>query len=493
MLNWLLTNVPSLSSAGPWLSRKGALYAVLLGFVFAIFLISIGCIPSIPAEVETNMPWWRISYLVGFPAAFIILWLLVTQSYLRTGRGTKIGLAYDGHKVNVADWKRTRATLRDLLKNGQIKSRVSLRFVPFRATTIDERATVYMKRYQFTILTAVQQSPALEETGRGDDQQPVFSKINLRIATKAAARQFLQVTLKHSLEIIQKRKAGPTLADVLEADAHNLHDMMLLFVASHCFLQKEYKDSSAILGYLDKSLSQIMDPDQNPRRQIRWLAMESCLLPTEFSVLEIPSYDRLMDIREFAETALPYFNDSYLVPIGLARIRFLTGDVEGAIKLTEQYGKKIDEIRGSGKELTDRVLPTYNLNWGFLSFIQGHWVNAYNAYNDMLSVETYRKENWNEYIDFIDYVNNLELYDGICYLQCLYRLIAKKAVTHELRDAALIWVSEDESRKELRTLLSRNYPSLINKSEEKDRRREQQRHIKQRSKRKRKPRKKKRG
>jgi len=485
--------LPSFSSVGPWLSKKGALYAAITGLIVASFLIKLDCMPSSPADPKsTTLPLWHITYLVGFPVLFVFLWFVGTQNYLNTGAGTKIGLAYDGHAINIADWKRTRTTLRDLLKNGQIKNRVSLRFVPFSSCRTGEHANKYMKRYGFTILTTVRQSPALEQSNIEGDQHPAFTNINLRIVTKAEEKQFLETTLKHSLEIIKKRRAGPALADILDAQAQNLHDMLLLFVASHCFLQKNYKDSNAILRHLDQSLSSMTRPDQSPRSQIRKLAMESCLALTGFSHREIPPLDKLIEIRDFAETALPYFDDSYLVPVSLARIRFLTDDLDGAIELTKRYGEKIEEIKKSGQQLTSRVLPSYFLNLGFLSFVQGHWVNAYNAYHEMLSVDAYRNENWEGIIEFIVYVETLERYEGICYLRTLYRLIAKKEVSAELRAAAHEWVNQDESRKELKTLLSRNYPSLAKKSEEKVGTREQQRKTKQRSKRKKKPRKKKR-
>lgn len=492
VMDFIIRLFPGITSFGPWLSKKGIIYAVILGIALAFFLIAVGFIPTPPADPEaTTFPLWHVLYLIGFPVLLVGLWFFLTQAYLRTGQGTKIGLAYDGHAVDIIDWKRTKNKLCNLLKNGKIKNRVILRFVPLSYCTEGELADKFKKRYGFSILITVQQSPLLKNDSN-NAQHPIPMKITLRIATKAAEQQFLQTTLRHSLEIIQKRRVGPVLADILDARAHNLHDVLLLFVASLCFLQKRYKDSSAILRHLDQSLSLIMRPDQSPRSQIRKLAMESCLAPTGFSHGEIPPPDKLIEIRNFAETALPYFDDSYLVPVSLARIRFLTDDLDGAIELTKKYGEKIEEIKKSGQQLTSRVLPSYFLNLGFLSFVQGHWMNAYNAYRNMLSIDEYRKENWEGIIEFIDYVETLDRYEGICYLRTLYRLIANQSIPAELRAAAQDWVNQDDSRKELRTLLSRNYPSLAKKSEERVGTREQQRKTKQRSKRKKKERKKKR-
>jgi len=492
-MDFIIKLFPGITSLGPWLSKKGAVYALLLGLATAAFLMYGNCIPLPPENTkDTALPVWQIAYLIGFPLLFVVLWFGVTQIYLRSGQGTKIGLAYDGHAVDIRDWKRTKAKLCDLLRNGKITNRVTLRFVPISACTEEKRANEFMKRYAFTILTTVRQSPSIKNDSN-NAQHPIPVHINLRIVTKAAEKQFLQTTLNNTLAIIQKRETGSTLADVLDAQAQNLHDMMLLFVASHCYLQKKYEDSNAILRYLDDSISSIMKPDQSSRQQIRLLAMECCLRPAQFSIKEIPPLDRLMEIRESAEAASSFFDDSYFVPIGLARIRFVTGDIEGAIELTKKYGDKIEQIRASGQKLTNRVLPSYYLNLGFLSFIQGYWMNAYKAYCDMLSAGAYREENWQAIIDFIDYVAGLERYDGICYLQTLYRLIARKPVPAATQETAQEWVEKDDSRQELRKLLSRNYASLPKGSSQKAlKSKKQGGKSKQRSKRKGRPRKRKR-
>jgi len=46
MEQFILRYVPSLSSAGPWLSKKGAIYVSIIGFALACLLIKLGCIPS---------------------------------------------------------------------------------------------------------------------------------------------------------------------------------------------------------------------------------------------------------------------------------------------------------------------------------------------------------------------------------------------------------------------------------------------------------------
>ncbi len=456
MHEFILKRLPSLSSFGPWLSRRGVLYAGVAGFAAAILFITLGIIPSDrPDATVLRLPFWKAIYAAGFPLAFMAFWLVATQSYLRTGRGTKIGLAYDGHAVDVADWKRTCDTLRDLLMNGEIRNLVALRFVPFSIAKAPERADEFMKKYGFAILTAVQESPGTRGAQKGKHQ-----RINLRILSKAEQQQFLKTTLQHYSEILRRRGVGDSLIEVLDAQARNLYDMMLLFVASHLYLTGKYRDAAAILKHLDNLLSVIMRADERPRTEIRWLDMNCRLREAEFRCRAIPEPAMISDIRKFAESALCYFDDSPAVPIALARIRFFDGDVQGAIELTDRFLQKIAEVKKAGQEISDKAWVCANLNHGFLSFIQGHWVNAAKAYSNMLARQAYAREDWNIIIEFADYVADLGCFEGTRYLQVLYRLLAQKPVPTDLLTGAQDWVNTDDSRRELNYLLRRNYASL---------------------------------
>jgi len=480
----LLKLIPNFSSTNFWISPKGAIGALVIGLTVAGGLIKLGCIPSVPL--------WNIITIITLLPLSVLTWFFTTQIYLRTGQSTKIGLAYDGFSIQRKDWNRTGSTLRDLFKNGKIKNQVSLRFVPVRTTKIDQYAKNYMKRYGFTILVAIQESPQINKNNPKHDQHPFFPEISFRL-TKAVEKQFIETTLKHTAQIVMQRtKTINTLSNVLEARAHNLHDMMLLLIAALCYREQKYEDCAAISRHLEQSLSSIMEPSQEPRRQVRLLDTSSRLRPAAVSVRNLPPPDELMAIREFAETAICYFDDFLAVAIDISRIRFLTGDEAGAIKLTERYKGKLDELRKAGQNPTGKALAVYFLNSGFLSFIQGHWMNAYNAYRDMLSIDEYHNENWEGIIEFIDYVERLDRYEGICYLRTLYRLIANQSVPAELRAAAQDWVNQDDSRKELRTLLSRNYPSIKKNKTLSTEDKRQSRKTKQRSKRKKNLRKKKR-
>ena len=314
----LKQHIPNFSSTNFWISPKGAIGALMIGLTVAGALITLGCIPSVPK--------WNIFTIISLLFLSVITWLFITQIYLRSGQSTKIGLAYDGFSIKREDWNRTRNTLRNLFKSGKIKNQVSLRFVPVRTTKIERYSNNYMKRYGFTLLVAIQESPQINKNNLKHDQHPFFPEISLRL-TKAVEKQFIETTLKHTAQILMQRtKKINTLSNVLEARAHNLHDMMLLLIAALCYREQKYEDCAAISRHLEKSLSSVMGPSQEPRIQVRFLDANSRLQPAVFSVRNLPPLDELMAIRDLAETAICYFDDFLPVAINISRIRLLSGD-----------------------------------------------------------------------------------------------------------------------------------------------------------------------
>lgn len=449
--------IPPFTSIGPWLSKKGAFFSTIIGFIFAIILLSANCVPTLPITPEKmQLPWWHVGYIILWPITFFLIWLTITQIYLRTGKGTKIGLAYEGHSVNIQDWSRTRRTLRRMLEEGEIKNVISLRLIPFSSIQSKKISDKFTRRYGFSIFATVEQSPSHSTI----KDKKTFSNFSISIPIKQQENEVYDTILPYVGEILQKRKIGPRLVDVLDAQARNLHDIMLIFVATYCYLREKYKDASAILKHLDKMLEGIFATNESPRLHIRYLRANCIVKPTQFLVRDIPPYEKLQEFRQNAEEALIYFDDFPFIPVALGRIRFLAGDVDAALEITNRFITKAEEMKSSGIEVTKYVQVKSRLNAGFLSFIQGHWVNSYNHFCEMLKVDDYRKENWDEVISFIDHVRSLERYDGIEYLQVLYRLIANKSMPNELRLAAREWVAQDQSRRELASLLNKSYPPL---------------------------------
>ena len=130
----------------------------------------------------------------------------------------------------------------------------------------------------------------------------------------------------------------------------------------------------------------------------------------------------------------------------LARIRFLTGDIDGAVELTYLAIRK---IRAGSLPPQDPKCAKYRaiffLNKGFLSFIKIHWSSSAAFFTEMLSVEQHKLIEWDGVIDFIDYVASLG-YEHVEFLQVLYRFIAGKGVADNLRRAAFSCGNEDGSR-----------------------------------------------
>jgi len=462
MVTSIIKYIPDFHSANFWLTKKGFLGAILIGLVIAVGLIYFGCIPTKTVEPgETNIPLWNIYTVFGSLVIAVFLWSIWRQIYLRTGKGLKIGVAYDGFAVNHKEWNRTRHTLKELFKNNHIKGFVSLRFVPVDIAKLDQKSQKYRKSYGFRIVVIIKQSPSINPN-MNKELHTFFPQVSIHLS-RCAKTEFLGTTFKHTANIILERsKTVNNLMDVLDSRAQNIHDMILLIAATLFYQEKKYQDAAAVACHIDKSLEGVISKSKTPRLEIRALDMKSRISPVCFSVSEMPSPDELKEIRKFAETALDYFDEFPDVPIAVSRIRFLTGDRDGAIELTQRYGKKIEELKSQNITVPKHAVVGYHFNFAFISFIQGHWSNAFKSYIDMLNIPEYRNENWTEVINFIDYVADLDQYEGISCLQSFYRLISGHKVPKKLKEKALEWIRQDGSRSQFETLLNRSYPTINN-------------------------------
>jgi hypothetical protein len=448
--SWIIAEIFALvRSAGPWLNRRWAFFAPFFGVFVAVYLNYAGLIPSLPENKSgLTTQWWKLGSFVVLPTAAFVGWLVSTQLYLRSGRGAKIGLAYDGPVVNLSDWRRTKQVLKDLFAGGKIGKRVSLRFVPLRATQVKAVGQRYMERYGFMILLVIETPPS-------KNGQKVADNFSLGISTKTNAEPYLKASLQNALAIwaVRTRAKPPTLQDYRSTRAQNLFDLLLLFVATHYFANENYKDASTLLRVVDANLESHFRPNQPPRINIREFDVQCCTRPLYFPVSQVPDVNVLEERIVFAERAMCYFGEFAGVYTTLSRSRFLLGDVETAVSLTSRIRHEIRTLKEANLPIAKPVLVTVHLNYAFLEFIQGRWQNAHNGYMAMLGLEEHRKENWASVIEFIDYVRSFDHFEGIPFLQVLYRSIAKQSIPATLRAEAESWLAEDGSRNMLRALL----------------------------------------
>lgn len=449
------------TTTGPWLSKKWLYVLPLIGFLTALLLIVLNLIPSVPDQPgKVVLQTWRWVTLLGLPVLLDLLWIISTQFYLRTGSGVKIGVVYEGYKVDLADWKQTKAMLKDLFQDEKIKKKVSLRFVPLRVVQADKIGQRFAKRYSFTILLT------LEESKTNNDKTPV--KLGLSINTKQGALPFMKTTIPHCLAILAARPntKEQTALDILRNKALNLHDLLLFFVATHNFVMENYEDASAILRHIDQELDKArLEPMRPPRFQIREFFVRSCISKLNFSLSQVPSPDELEQRIQFAENAMPLFNDFAGVYTSISRAKFLIGDVDSAIQLTTCFQARIEELQKTGHTINADVMFTLHLNAGFLAFIQRHWEDAYNWYDQMIKLNGY-KQDWSALVEFIDYVDSLEQYEGICYLKMLYRKLAGQAIGSSISQIAMKWLHAEDSHLILRPLLSTTSPVSKNTSDQ---------------------------
>jgi hypothetical protein len=343
-LRELLEAVQALAtSAGPWLNRRWAIVSPICGIVFAAMLFQWDLIPSVPQNTEgVTVQWWKIAAFVGLPIGSLLAWFCSTQLYLRSGQGAKIGLAYDGATVDISDWRRTRQVLTDLFADGSMRKRVSLRFVPLRATQIKTVGQRYMKRYGFTILLVVgSPSPTHGDAASG--------AVSLTISTRKEAEPYLKASCQNALAISAARAKSkpPTLRDYQSIRAHTLRDVLLLFVATHHFVNGNFEDASTLLRVVDASLEGQFEPTEQPRFSIREFDVQCCMIPLQFPISKIPETNTLEERIRFAERAMQYFTEFASVYIGLSRAKFLFGDDKGAVELTRRIKVEISKLRAT--------------------------------------------------------------------------------------------------------------------------------------------------
>lgn len=448
-LNRLIETIRALAtSAGPWLSPWWGLYSPLIGLVVALALLQMGLIPTIPDKPDCiTMQWWKIGSLVVLPLLAFSAWAISTQCYLRTGSGAKIGLAYDGPAVSLSEWKRTKLILKDLFANKLIGNRTSLRFVPLRATQAQSIGNRYRKRYGFVVLLVVE-TPVTEDGKKGGDH------LLISVSTKKEAEPYVKASLQNAMAIwiTRAKMTPPTLQDYRRIRAQNLQDLLLLFVATHHFSVGNYLDASTLLRLIDNNL-QHLPPDQPPRFNVRDFDVQCCMMPLRFPQSNVPPPDELERRILAAERGMCYFKEFGAVYTALAWAKFLLGDTDGAVKLTIDFKQELARLKESGSPVSGVALANVHLNSGFLDFINLRWKSSHDAYIAMFDCDEHKKLGWDRIVGFIDYVRELDRFEGIPFLQVLYRLIAKQIVPTALREEAESWLKEDGSRNCLSSLL----------------------------------------
>ncbi|MCX5634235.1 MAG: hypothetical protein NTW55_00105 [Planctomycetota bacterium] len=439
--------IDHIKSPGPWLSWKGCSKSVAIGLVTAIALIYLQIYPQSHAkEGEYIYPFWQFGYLVVLPTICFLVWLLSTQIYLRTGTGYKIGIAYEGDKIKQDDWRKTQDILRDLFRDNKIQKKVKLRFVPSVFSHENNKAVTFAKRYKFQILASIQETMQANPTSH--------KEIRIRIESKPQYDAFMK-NVFHQVIMFPKITQSKNLLEILDTHAQSLRDIILLLVGTTLFHSEKYEDAAIILRYLDNALEATLSPSQPPRLQVRNLDMHSRLTKARFPAAKIPPYEELNEIKQVAETTICYFDQFPDVALSVARVRFLVGDVNGAVELTKMAVDKVHNIEKSGQQVPSAFRANIFLNHAFLSYIQGHWSNFYESLKIILNDKTYTTLKWDDLVNWSDYVDSLEQFEGIVFLKVIYRLIAGQIPDKNMLEEANRWANSDGSRDQLSKTLNR--------------------------------------
>ena len=431
------------------LSIKGGLCKVIvLGFVLAIGMIWLGC--------SSEQPLCKNILLFGIPAFFTIVWFIGSQFYLRSGADLKIGIAFEG-PVDDEEWKSIKKILSDLFNEQKISKKVTLRYIPEAYRKQSNKAARFQQRYKFYILASIAFSNT-DATG----------KYNIRMLANPEYDHFIKRLFSQGSIIPQRFVKDNNSLDVLKAET--LRDTLMLFIGTSLYHSGRYEDAAVILRYWDNTLGEF-PINKMPRTQIRYLDMKCRLVRAEFPITQIPEIYELNQIRQLAESAECYFDEFPQVSTALARIRFIMGDIDGAIELTKNSANKVTELETAGLKVSDLTNFNVHLNHAFLSFTQGHWGHFCAHFNILLDNKWCNTSYWHPLVDFIDYVAESYGFDGIECLQVIYRIIAEQRPRKQLLEKAQKWREADSTRKCITTITSRCYSiKNMQKNANKDRR-----------------------
>jgi hypothetical protein len=395
-----------------------------------------GLIPCPPGwDKDYWLPVLRIFTVGLMPVLACLVWLLSTQVYLRTGGPLKIGLVYDVHQVSMVDWCRTRSKLEGLFKTSKFKRKISLRLVPQSVMDDQQKAIGFRSRYRFFLLAKIEKSPLAGE------KKGTATKIVL--FARQDKDRFLEAAVSHVSALVHNLppSGNLSLADIIDTEARRLCDAVLLFAGAACYLDEMYRETALIADHLFSEL-QALPEETEPKPRVRALAVMARLAAARFRMPDIPDPLSLQEKLQFAETALPYLEASPDVGLVVARLRFIAGDIPGAVDMMGRLTKV---------PLQPRAKAAFCCSSGFLACIQARWHTAYDRYAELLGIEEYSNLDWPDIIAFADWA--AEFHENALYPRSLYRILGGVRRPGALKAAVQEWIDEDTSREKLGALL----------------------------------------
>lgn len=432
-----LDDLKKLAKPEPWLSKIGLVIVVLFFLTLSVTtapLIDLNADPSSGNAAVNTLA--RFGYVIALPLAMGICWLGVTQAYLRTGKGIKVGLVDTLTSGQVKEWSEAREVLADLVNRGQLRDKVSLRLVPRTAVRSETRLNNFISRYKFDLVLQIQ------GVTKGKEKNVSFTVLNEDVLQN----EWMSATMSHLAHLLKQRKGAYQPHEASRIVARSIQEAIIWLAAARYVSLQQLDDAIPLLRLLDSRLESAFTPDERPRPQIRWLIKACYISPTVFKIdNDLPSPESLEKFENRIALACN-FDPTDAGPFTvLARIQFLRGNIPNAINSVN----RAEEIAGDKHQ--NLVICIDN---GFLNLISSKFDKSAKAYSQLLDCHDVLSLDWSDLTAFADLCAEWN-HPHVIFIRDLYRRLGDITIPKEISDEASKWLDEDESRASLRKIRNR--------------------------------------
>lgn len=414
-----------------WVTSQAGIVLVVLAFSFSLFVL------PWPSSMTTG--WARLAVVVGFSLLVWFAWWGARFVYWKSGSGSKIGVAYEGYRVQWDDWSRTQRELRSLFDNGILNRRVKLKLLPMRLVENDTRCSRTESRYGFRMLIMANESPA---TKKGGDAILNFS---IRGRFRSTDEQFIEAAARHAVFLFASSQS-PTkcVLDRLRFRARGLFEMTLTMLAVIEYTNADHDRAAAIVELLETSVATRLQKHEYPRKAIRWLHAECLTAPCYFPGANPPTSDDLIHVRAKVQRAVDLYGDEFgFVHLRMGRTLFFFREIEDALGHT---------LRSLEMDNTDGSHSVSTLNAGVLYLFNDDYNNAHVFLNRVLDEYDLPRFGLDDLIGFADFAVDIGFPQAVL-LQVLYRTAHGTPVPEPIRKAFDDWTGGASDRENLKYLV----------------------------------------
>jgi len=410
-------------------------------FITSVSLVLIVILAWIwPPEVPRTS---AVPYGVGIIAFSYFLWLSMSQIYLRTGKGRKIGIAFKGYRTHKEDLQLLRDGFDRLTTDSAVHDHFSIRLLPISFFSSRKKANGIMKRYGFDVMMLA----SIEEGTNANDY--VFH-LEIGASGFSIPKEIFDSTMQLVKAVMSHQVPVRRRSEFLNFASDKLFNVVLFHITAIDFFHGKFEQSYASAKHLDNRLALVVyDTKEFTRTNARFIAMNSCALlarriteenksPDSHRIAEA-MYNELIDGGYADEYPMIYHNK--------ARSQFYLNRLEDAIRSLELVD--LSKLNGVGKShicLGLGVLHLFNACWD------------HSAQNYQMLVKDIPSARMIEWTTVNSFLNDAFVmgHPGIEYLRALYHGIQHDgSIPPDLMQSALQWVHQDASRRPLRAPLER--------------------------------------